>query len=226
MRRALPLAILLLGAPATAQPVPEPLVFDLVLAHGPTRGELEANAIVFVPTDGSTPSWTPEVEGSPFDGVGVELELPYVGDRLTGFNLGAQYTLPGLAGGRFVHAVQGRFERSDEDGNDLIGLYVPGFRFDETWSVLFMVGVRGKLGSEREEDLKVLVNAALFAELGAWTLGVETNSSETLRRTESFGLIPQVHWDVTEHFGLLLGYRWLAEERLKSELALRAFYAF
>ena len=60
-------------------------------------------------------------------------------------------------------------------------------------------------------NFKLLNNTALFAELGTWTLGVETNSAETVRGTESFGLIPQVHHDVSEHFGILVGFRWLME---------------
>ena len=89
-----------------------------------------------------------------------------------------------------------------------------------------MIGVRAPLGSERNADTKLLINAAVFAEYGRWTFGIETNSSETIRRTESFGLIPQVHFDFSDHFGVLGGFRWLAEEELKHELTLRVFYAF
>jgi len=209
-----------------SQSIPEPLVFDLVLAHGPERGQLEANSVFFFPTKSDAMSWTPEVEGSPMDGLGLELELPFEGDRLTGFNLGAQVTLPGADGGRFVHAVQGRFERDEREGNDIVALYVPGIRFNPTWSALFMVGLRGRLGSEREEDTKFLFNTAIFAELGAWTLGLETNASDTLRQTESFGVIPQVHYTVNEHVGVLFGFRWLVEKDVKNELVFRGFYAF
>jgi hypothetical protein len=34
--------------------------------------------------------------------LGLELELPFSGGRLTGFNLGAQYTLGDAFGGRFI----------------------------------------------------------------------------------------------------------------------------
>lgn len=203
--------------------IPEPMVFDLPLALGALRGSVEASALVRIPLDGdgSMIPWTPEMEAAPWDGVGIEVEFPFRGDRWVGFEVGAQVTLGTLFSPRIAHGVQVRLEHDVDEGDDLVAFWVPGIRFDRTWSALGILGARQPLESQRRDDTELVAMAAVFADLRRVTVGVEVDSRATLRRDETLAVTPQFHFDVGR-LAVQLGIRIAAEKDVpRTELVLR-----
>lgn len=190
--------------------IPEPMVFDLVRGLGAHRGEFETNVLALIPLDraGDRPvEWAPEVEYAVFDGFALEFELGFEDTHLEAYKLAAQYTFGTAFDHHFIHGTQGIIERFD--GLDLWEfslLYVPGIRFDRTWSLLAMIGVRTESGSDSENHTELLFNLAVFADLSHnLSVGVESNvASEADGHTETL-LWPQLHWEINDYFMLQLG---------------------
>jgi opacity protein-like surface antigen len=209
--------------------IPEPMVFDLVRPLGARQGELEFNTLVIVPltsyhnrrppvTDpfGITPlsvdrrklEWAPEVEYAVRDGLAFEFELPFEGGHLEAYKFAGQYTFGTAFDGQLIHGVQGIVQPTVNLSEwDLTLLYLLGVRFDETWSVLAMMGGRTAAGtSEFDERSETLFNLTLFADVAQhMTLAVETNCARNLRGAATLLVMPQVHWEATDHFMLQLG---------------------
>jgi opacity protein-like surface antigen len=190
--------------------IPEPMVFDLVRGLGAKKGELEFNALVLHGLDSDDPVDTlvaPEVEYAVLDGLALELEFPFEAGDLVSVKGAVQWTLGEWPDTGFIHGTQLLAERLvEKDAWDLSLLYVPGFRFDDTWSVLGMFGAQSIFGPEVDDDLAALANVTLFAELSdRLALGFEVNSVLFADTGWAVMLMPQLHYDVSKHFTLQVG---------------------
>ncbi|MHC4934440.1 MAG: hypothetical protein ACYTGV_19880, partial [Planctomycetota bacterium] len=161
--------------------IPEPMVFDLVRGLGAKKGELEINTLAMVPFDSAdpvAPLLAPEIEYAVADGLAFEFGLPFAEGGLAAVKLAGQYTFGANPEAGFIHGTQLLVERLvDHDGWDLSLLYIPGWRFDKTWSLLTMFGATSHVGSEVDNDVGALANVALFADLSErLVLGFEVDS--------------------------------------------------
>ena len=69
-----------------------------------------------------------------------------------------------------------------------------------------MFGVGGLVGPDVSDDIGALVNATLFHELDrTWILGLEIDSVVFADAGNSVLLMPQAHWNASEHFTLQFG---------------------
>jgi hypothetical protein len=191
--------------------IPEPMIFDLVRGLGARRGEFESNILAQFPlnhTGSRHVEWAPEIEYAIRDGLALEFELPFEDDRLEAYKLAAQLTFDQPAG-RFLHGTQVIAEKTaGKDIWELTALYVPGFRFDDRWSVLAMVGVRRETGDDADQHETILLNASLFMDLNrATSLGLETNFADGHgNRNHSKTLVmPQVHHEITDEWTIQAG---------------------
>ena len=211
--RHLTLATLLLAGCAGIRSdieVPEPMVFDLVRGLGASKGELEVNALAILPLsngDPAAPEIAPEIEYAFQDGLALELELPFEDDGLYSIKAAGQWTIGDVPEKGFIHGTQVIVERLiEEDVWDLSLLYLPAFRFDEKWSTQMMFGVRGLVGSDVSDDIGALANATLFRDLNPkWTLGLEIDSVLMADTGSSVLIMPQAHWEFSEHGTLQFG---------------------
>lgn len=218
------------GSEAHLPRIPEPMVFDLVRPLGARQGELEVNTLAIFPltsyrsrrppvTDpfGFTPlsrdrtgiEWAPEIEYAIADGLAVEFELPFEDAHLEAYKFAGQYTFGTALQDQLIHGAQAIVQPTVNLSEwDLTLLYLLGFRFDETWSALAMVGARTAVGnSEFEERTTVLFNFSLFADVAQeLTVGFESNYSRNLRGEATLLLMPQVHWELTDHLMLQSGF--------------------
>ncbi len=192
-----------------AVPIPEPMVFDLVRGLGARKGELEANTLVTLPFDSDDPVGylvAPEIEYAFADDWAVEFELPFEEGGLAAVKLAGQWTFGAKPEAGFIHGTQLIAERLvDVDAWELSLLYIPGWRFDDTWSVLVMIGATSLFGSEIESDVGVLANITVFADVrDGLVLGLEVDSA-FLEDGTSVLIMPQVHYELSEHWTLQFG---------------------
>lgn len=208
--------------------VPEPLLFDLVRPLGARKGELEFNTLAVFPWksrnrnvrkdpfgSGTTSpdrggiEWAPELEYAITDNFAIEFEFPFEGSSLEEYKLGLQWTFENSFDKNYIHGIQFLVEPTTEwqDWNSTL-LYLAGYRFDETWSTLAMVGGRMNLaGSQRDQSIEGLVNLSVFADVNESTkLGLEINYSRNITQNPwSLIAIPQIHYDLTNDIQLQSG---------------------
>jgi len=202
--------------------IPEPMVFDLVRPLGARRGELEINTLLIQPIgsvpdstipnalglSGSTFEWAPEVEFVVRDGLAFELEFPFETTTLGAYKTAAQWTFGTAFNQQYIHGVQAivQYDRHPQSWLPTV-LYVAGWRFDEVWSMLGMVGVRGDTGAEvRGQRVQRLLNLSLFADVNKHlTVGVETNLAATMDGEASLMVMPQLHCELTDYFMIQAG---------------------
>ncbi len=184
--------------------VPEPLLFDLVRPLGADKGELEVNALVQHASGGT--AWAPEIEYAFADGYALELELPFEGATLEEYKVAVQGTAGTLLDGRMIHGWQAivYYERNSKDYTaDLI--YLNGARLSRKWSVFNMVGLR-HAHFRGDGDYIGLVNNSIFYDYSQrLTFGLEVNSEISDGWRWRHGLVPQIHFDVSEHVTLQFG---------------------
>jgi len=206
--------------------IPEPLVFDLVRPLGAKRGEFEINTLALIPlnrravrnplpdsigllTEGrSHTEWAPEVEAVIVDNLAVEFELPFEEDTLGAYKAAGQYTFGRILDGRAIHGVQGIIFYGKESGNwSPVLLYLMGMQFDENWSAMAMIGFRTEInGEDRADRTERLVNFSVFRHVrDNLTVGVETNTATSLGGASQILLMPQIHWEITDHWMLQAG---------------------
>lgn len=183
--------------------IPEPMLFDLVRPLGTSRGELEINMLALHINEGNI-EWSPEIEYAIQDGFALELELPLESLDVQDYKFAAQYTLPDTDY-RFIHGWQliTRYltKKSDYSADFL---YVSGYRFNEVWSVLNMIGLRGHELSTRT-SLYGLVNLNVFYNVNeTLNLGLEMNN-EMKNRSWHFALMPQLHASLSRNVNLQVG---------------------
>jgi hypothetical protein len=211
--------------------IAEPMVFDLVRPLGAQRGELEVNSLALFPmhrtigkpTGQTHPiDWAPEIELAIADGLALEFELPFEDDRLQEYKLAWQYTFGTALEERFVHGLQNIIVYDRESGNVVPTLlYLFAFRIDDYWSMLHMVGLRTEIGGDdRAARTEQLVNLNLFRDVSdAVTLGLETNYAQQLGGPFELLVMPQMHWEMTDHWMLQAGVGMQFTERFSLPLA-------
>lgn len=225
--------------------IPEPMVFDLMRPLGAHQGELEVNVLGLFPIasrgeGGGVPDalglpgegveWAPEVEYAVLDGFTLELELPFENTTVAAYKGGAQWTFGKAFGNSFIHGAQFIVQYDRQPANWLPTLtYVAGMRFSRTWSVLGMFGFRGVTNPEHPGDeLEGIMNISVFADVAPHiTLGVETNLAESVGGKTNFLLMPQLQWEVTDHFMLQggIGAR-MTDENTLAEASVRVIRSF
>lgn len=200
-RALFPFALLAGTAHAETYPkIPEPMIFDMMRPLGAERGELEVNALAQTgsPFRARETEWAPEIEYAYADGHAIEFELPFDGGRLAAYKLGLQSAFGASADGKFAHGVQylGIYHReSGRYTNSL--LYMAGYRLNDRWSTMNMVGIDDIRADGGEESNGLLLNHALFYGAKPGTvLGAELNVAGGAER--SVKLSPQVHQRLTD----------------------------
>ncbi len=209
------------GAESHSPRIPEPMVFDLVRPLGAKQGELEINVLGLIPLNRRVglnkipnpiglvpgarhdPEWAPEIEYAIADGVAVEFELPFEGDRLAAYKGALQVTFGTAFDDHFIHGAQTILLYDIESGNySPTFLYLAGIKFDERWSMLAMVGLRTELNaSDVAERTERLINTSVFYNLNdEITLGVESDVAQSLSGAATILVMPQVHWEITDHW--------------------------
>jgi hypothetical protein len=232
--------VALLGAGAAAQepvahesppwataPIPEPLLFDIALPLGTKKGSLEVNSIFRHPFGDGKLISVPEVEGAVLDGLSFELEIEFEGSSQVGWSVAGQPTFGRGWGRRFIHGAQLIVERNDSDRTtEIVAMYIPAVRFSPVWSLLAMIGARTPVSGDG--DTRFVFNGSVFAEISRpLTLGLELNYRADISRTEKLEAIPQVHWRITNHFGIQAGFGFgRDDDSIGTEALLRVIYAF
>jgi hypothetical protein len=206
--------------------IPEPMVFDLVRPLGARKGEWEVNTLGLIPLRRKTatsnevtdPSglvrrspdkqgveWAPEIELVLADGIAIEFELPMEDWNLEAYKAAGQLTFGTAFNNRFIHGAQTIIQYNiDSKLWETSLLYLAGFRFDSTWSMLGMFGARGIVNGT--SDVEVLSNVTLFADLTERLVaGIETNLNQVIGGDTAFLLMPQVHYEVSKRWMLQAG---------------------
>jgi hypothetical protein len=196
--------------------IPEPLMFDLVRGLGAAKGELEINALGDFPLNNSSTrgvEWAPEIEYALFNNVAVELELPMNNFEIEAYKMAIQWTIGASKNKKFIHGFQILAERYvHRNLLELNVLYVPAYRFNETWSVIGLFGLMIESGKQAANKKKTIVlNASLFADLNERTVvGLEINNSDpTFQGLDDnemmLLLLPQMHYEFEYGYSLQVG---------------------
>lgn len=207
--------------------IPEPMVFDMIRPLSAKKGELEINTLVHAPFDAfnertsqdpfgtgtstydhQSVEWAPEIEYALSDGFAVEFELPFEGTHLEAYKFGAQYTL-GRPSDAYIHGLQFLYIPSATTTRTSAALlYLGGYRFNRSYSTLFMVGIKDDvLGSVKFQRTAVLANATFFKSFQSGVIiGFETNFSQQFTGSYAATMIPQVHYELTHAVELQAGY--------------------
>ena len=196
--------------------IPEPLMFDLVRGLGAEQGELEVNALADLPISDISSrevEWAPEIEYALFDGFAVELEFPFENFELEAIKVAIQWTISQSEYDKFIHGLQVIAETLLDDSiTELSLLYVPGYRFNETWSALGLFGMMLEIGADAADKTEtVLLNASIFADLNEnLVLGLELNNTDpTLQGRDdnemSLLILPQIHYEFEHGLGFQFG---------------------
>jgi hypothetical protein len=206
--------------------IPEPMVFDLVRPLGARKGEWEVNTLALIPLRRKTgtsnevtdPSglvrrspdkqgveWAPEIELVLADGIAIEFELPMEDWNLEAYKAAGQLTFGTAFNNRFIHGAQTIIQYNiDSKLWETSLLYLAGFRFDSTWSMLGMFGARGIVNGT--SDVEVLSNVTLFADLTERLVaGIETNLNQVIGGDTAFLLMPQLHYEISKRWMLQAG---------------------
>jgi hypothetical protein len=206
--------------------IPEPMVFDLVRPLGARKGEWEVNTLGLIPLrrksatinevtdpsglvrrspDKNGVEWAPEIEFVLADGIAIEFELPMENFTLEAYKAAGQVTFGTAFNHRFIHGAQTIVQYNIDSKLWATSLlYLAGFRFDPTWSILGMFGARGIVNGT--SDVEVLSNVTLFADLTERLVaGIETNLNQVIGGDTAFLLMPQVHYEVSKRWMLQAG---------------------
>ena len=197
--------------------IPEPLMFDLVRGLGAKQGELEINALADFPLHDVSErgfEWAPEIEYALFNDFAVELEFPFENFELEAFKIAIQWTIGQSKSNKFIHGIQVISEfMLHEHITEFSLLYVPGYRFNSTWSTIGLFGVMLETGSDApNKKSTILLNASVFANMNKnLVLGLELNNTDpTLQGLDdnemSLLILPQVHYEIIDGFEFQLGF--------------------
>jgi hypothetical protein len=229
--------------------IPEPMVFDLVRPLNARAGQIEANVLAIFPMKrgpgnaaglpdaiGALPlpgqeqgiEWAPEVEWCPRDGVTWEVEFPFIEDRLEAAKIAHQRMLGTGFDGRFIHGWQAiGLNDFDSGTTSLAMLWVAGWRFDDTWSTLALIGARQQIGPPGFRGTEYLQNVTLFTDVSdELILGFETNYQQETTGASALMLMPQFQWRMTRclNFQAGAGYRFATDGNMP-EAAMRVILA-
>lgn len=203
--------------------IPEPMVFDLMRPLGAHAGEREVNVLGLFPLGGTTQNaeappdalglpgthieWAPEFEWAVSDGLALELELPFQDGTVAAYKGGVQWTLGRAMDNTFIHGFQLIVQYDRFPAAWLPTLtYLTGLRINRTWSMLAMTGLRGNTGQATRDSVDGIFNLSVFADMAPeLTLGLESNLELAGSGQFSLLLMPQVHWEVTDHIMVQAG---------------------
>jgi hypothetical protein len=204
--------------------IAEPMVFDLIRPLGAKRGEAEVNVLGLVPLrqassrvngvqdpvglvrrspDRETMEWAPEIEYAVCDGVALEFEVPMENSHVEAYKGAGQITFGTALNHRFIHGAQAILQYGrDSSVWTTTGLYLAGFRFNDTWSVFGMVGGRGEiLGPVANKEAELLANVTLFADVtDRMVAGIETNLNQVIGGNTGVLFMPQLHYELDRYW--------------------------
>ncbi len=204
--------------------IAEPMVFDLIRPLGAKRGEAEVNVLGLVPLrqesrrvngvqdpvglvrrspDRETIEWAPEIEYAVCDGVALEFEVPMENSHVEAYKGAGQITFGTALNHRFIHGAQAILQYGrDSSVWTTTGLYLAGFRFNDTWSVFGMVGGRGEiLGPVPNKEAEFLANVTLFADVtDRMVAGIETNLNQVIGGNTGVLFMPQLHYELDRYW--------------------------
>ena len=189
--------------------IPEPMVVDLVRGLGARRHELEVNALAVTrrTAQGWQLAWSPEVEWTPRDGFALELELPFVNNRLEAVKVAGQYTLGTFARGRGIHGLQAMLEWGLAGDTVRTTLFhIVGWRFSARWSSQLMLGASAVIDPVTSDATpRAQAHPSVFCEVHPRFLtGLEMAWSWEPGRS-AMDVIPQVRWRPSDHLTVQLG---------------------
>ena len=184
--------------------IPEPMIFDLVRPLGAKKGEMEINTIIkYDPGDGHL-IWSPEIEFMLDDKLGVEIELPFNNESLEAVKFALQKTFEPKSK-KFIHGLQNLYRYDFQNSkNTFDNTYIAGYRFNKSFSDIFMKGIRLSF-EEGDATTKGLFNNTLFYEYKKFKLGLETNLVYGTSRNNYFILMPQIQFPIRKNLFLQLG---------------------
>ena len=204
--------------------IAEPMVFDLIRPLGAKRGEIEVNVLGLVPLrqessrlnqvqdpvglirrspDREIIEWAPEIEYAVCDGVAVEFEVPMENSRVEAYKGAAQITFGTALNHRFIHGAQAILQYGrDSSVWTTTGLYLAGFRFNDTWSVFGMFGGRGEVaGPVPKKEVELLANITMFADVtDRMVAGIETNLNQVIGGNTGMLFMPQLHYEIDRYW--------------------------
>ncbi|WP_152285549.1 hypothetical protein [Flavicella marina] len=201
----------------TTVEIPEPLMFDLVRGLGAKKGELEINTLADFPINNASfrgVEWAPEIEYALFDNFAVELEFPMNDFELEALKAAVQWTIGASKNDKFIHGVQVIAENYiHEDLLEMNFLYVPAYRFNETWSAIGLFGIMLESGADAaQKKHTILINASVFADLNKRTVvGLEINNTDpTFQGLDDNEMellvLPQLHYELNNGFSFQFGF--------------------
>jgi len=196
--------------------IPEPLMFDLVRGLGAKQGELEINTLAEFPLNDASNrgvDWAPEIEYALFNNFAIELELPMNNLEIEAYKMAIQWTIGTSKDNKFIHGIQVLGESYvHADIFELNFLYVPAYRFNETWSAIGLFGVMLEYGSDSpDKNNTIILNASVFADINKNTVvGVELNNTNAMFQKADDNemellVLPQVHYEFDHGFSLQFG---------------------
>lgn len=193
--------------PGTYPHIPEPMVFDLVRGLGSKKGEVEVNTLLVTRfrRDSVELHWAPEVEWAFADGLALEFELPMTDRQLEALKFAAQATLPSPAE-NFTHGIQviGEYLLTPEEA-EFAALYLAGLRVGDA-AFFSMLGLRALTPMKALAEFEVLVNPTVSYDVNEQcTLGLESNLAVGLDGHTEVALIPQVHFQISQHVRIQVG---------------------
>lgn len=204
--------------------IAEPMVVDLIRPLEAKRGEGEVNVLGMVPLrhtsgrvnaaddplglvrrspDRESVEWAPEIEYAICDGLALEFEVPMENSRLEAYKVAGQVTFGTAFHHRFIHGVQAILQYGrDSSLWTTTGLYLAGFRFNDTWSVFGMFGGRGDVfGPAATKEIELLSSVTLFADVtDRMVFGVETNLNQVIGGDTGVLFMPQVHYEIDRYW--------------------------
>ncbi len=218
--------------------IPEPLMFDLVRGLGARKGELEINSLADFPLTNISNrniEWAPEIEYAVIDNLAIELEFPMSDFELEAFKAAVQWTIGGSKDNKFIHGIQIIGEKYlHDDILEMNFLYIPAYRFNETWSVIGLYGFMLESGADSPQQRHtILLNTSVFADLNKHTVvGLEINNSDpTFQRVDNNEMVllvlPQAHYTFDSGFSIQAGAgAYFLKNGTEASAVLRAIKSF
>jgi hypothetical protein len=202
------------GMQSAPEPMPEPMIFDLVRPLGAKRGELEFNTLFQQSSAPGAPlAWAPEVEWAFRDGLAVEAELPFENGRVKTYKFALQGTLTPRLGGEFQHGWQviGQHVLANGSWSSDV-LYLAGFRPTSRVTVFTMTGARRSAFGTATVMQGVQNTSVFFAPSPGLIVGVESNFVFGAADRRARLIMPQVQKAIGGKYLFEIGVG--AEERM------------
>lgn len=197
---------------ASAPHIPEPMVFDMIRPLGAKKGELEINVLGLKSLSRRNRYFTlaPEIEFTPFNGFGLEFELPFHDVDLEEYKLGLQGTLSKSLDKKYIHGWQTLF-RLDSDFKDFHWdlLHISAYKVAERASLVSMIGLRQDF-LDVGYQLNPLMNLSYFrTSQKNFRIGLEANYEINdmggADYRHNFLLMPQAHVELGKYLSLQVG---------------------